>query len=239
MIKYTYYGDLLGIGKYYKLNKDIAKEKLNEFYNNSFYHLKTLCSKRETTVEMFSDSIVITGIDVFDALRGLNELYIECLKDDLFLRGAIVSGKLEFESRRTIDEFSKKLPIDDALARAVGLEKLHKGSRLIVENDLARKIFSKRPEWLTHDGYYRYPVGNLENEEILRKICPTPDNEHYEMLYYWSLQPNYDWPTEEFEIAKRNLQKVMVMYADEVKLHYKETIRLIRRCEHRYNDIKK
>jgi len=237
MIEYTYYGDLLGIGKYYRLNKDVARDKLSGFYNNAFHYFKQLCYDRRARVEMYSDSIVITGDDVFDALEIMNDLYIDCLKDGLFLRGAVVKGKLRYESRFTIDDFDKRLPVEDMLARAVGLEKLYKGSRLIVENELARDIFSNRPEWLTHEGYYKNPRCNSREEEILRKVCPTPDNEHYEMLYYWSLQPGAQWSKEEFEFIKNYLKKVMVMYSDELKLHYRETIELIRRCEHRYNDL--
>ena len=52
---FTYWGDLLGISGYYRLNPDVAKARLNDFYNTTFYRLSGYCeSHPEVKVLMFS-----------------------------------------------------------------------------------------------------------------------------------------------------------------------------------------
>jgi len=236
MIEYTFYGDLLGMGSYYQLNTTIAKQKLNYFYNCSHRHLAELRRIDPTSeITLFSDSIIVTGENLFEALSRLNNLYCTLLSNDLLLRGAIVKGRLTFETRITIDEnFQKNLPINDTLARAVGLEKMLKGSRLIVEKELVTSLFSHCEEWLTLGGYQQNIHKNPENSQILRKICPTPNNLHYEMLYRQS-DENY---SEETSRIKKSLTHIMRMSDDELKKHYSETLALIQRSEERERLLK-
>ena len=125
---FTYYGDLLGISGYYKLGGEIAKERLNNFCNTCFFSLSDYCRANPSAqVTMFSDSILFTGDNAEEGLEELQRMYIKLLHKGLLLRGAIVSGKLNFENRLTLDNFQKMLPKDDTLARAVGLESTKKG----------------------------------------------------------------------------------------------------------------
>ena len=46
----TYWGNLLGMSGYYKLNPDVAKAKLNDFYNRTFYSLEAYCKSHPELV---------------------------------------------------------------------------------------------------------------------------------------------------------------------------------------------
>ena len=59
------------------------------------------------------------------------------------LRGAIVDKALEMDPRLTLDNFTKQLPKNDTLARAVSLEKTQKGARLLEAANLLR-LFLKQ-----------------------------------------------------------------------------------------------
>lgn len=189
--KYTYYGDLLGISGYYKLNSKIAYEKLNEFYNTTYSELSEYVNSREDTkVIMYSDSLLVYGDDAIGMLEKLHILYANLICKGLLLRGAMVNGRLEFEPRITIENFEKRLPNDDTIARAVGLESTHKGARLLIENNLAVNLLVNHQQWLTSEGYIRNVCQNHRTKDILRRICPTPNNSTYELLYFWICSNN-------------------------------------------------
>lgn len=225
---YTFYGDLLGIGSYYTLNPKIALEKLNDFYNETFDTLRALQQNDlNCQIEMFSDSLFIIGDDVWEALEGLGDLYSNLLKKDLMLRGGIVSGKLSYQPRLVRENFQKRLPEDDTLARAAGLEKIYKGSRLILEKKLANTLFEEYPSWSTNEGYVASCMNTPEHGEILKRICPTPDNLNYEFLYYWF--PAVE--NREFTYTKEKLSNLSEMTGSEAKIHFTETIELLNRTE--------
>jgi len=221
---FTYYGDLLGISSFYRLGPKVAHSKLDRFYAIS---LSTLV---QFNVEMFSDSIFIVGDDAVAGLRELMNLYSCLLGENLLLRGAVVMGRLSFGPRFTRENFEKRLPDDDKLARATGLERSYKGARLLVENALVETLFSSCQEWMTHEGYLRTIASSPENEDVLKRICSTPNNSNYEMLYYWKENMSH----EGYSRKTKELKHISMMYNDQLRLHYTETINLIHRSEERH-----
>jgi hypothetical protein len=236
MINYTFYGDLLGVGNYYRLGSKIAEEKLDRFYNLTNENLAEMRQiDYSCRIDLFSDSLFITGDDVFDAIKRLSNLYSSLLSESLLLRGAIVKGRLNFQNRITIDEhFRKNLPTDDTLARAAGLEKSYKGARLIIETALAKEIFVDCPKWRTHEDYVKNKNLSPPHAEILRLISPTPDNRNFELLYPLPLD-NF---RQELTGIKKTLTYVMKMSDDDLKKHYSETLDLINRSELKYKLVK-
>lgn len=237
-MNYTFYGDLLGVSSYYKLGTDIAYSKLNLYYNITFKTLETYCqNNQDVQVLMFSDSMFMWGNDAFEALRQLHRVYRKLLAHFLFLRGAMVARKLEIDPRFTLSNFKKTLPKDDTLARAVGLEASHKGARLIIENDLARRLFQDNDQWLTHDGYIGGVSLHPQNEDVLRRICPTPENDTYEFLYLWppDLLPleGPEEPGLAHYSIKSDLEETGRMLSKGLQEHYKATIQLLKRCKQR------
>jgi hypothetical protein len=237
---YTYYGDLLGISGYYNLDSNIAKNKLNEFYNTTFFSLSNYCmSNKKVKVNMYSDSIFIWGDEPIGILKELQKVYIKLFFKGLLLRGAIVKGKLKYDPRLELSNFEKRLPEDNTLARAVGLEKSQKGARLIIENRLAKELLNHKQEWLTIEGYIKeIPKSNnphMDYDNILRRISPTPDYKSYELLYFWAcsnFKANVDL---NYENMRKELNEISKMLNEKLSEHYMETIKLLNRCERRQN----
>jgi len=235
-MSFTYYGDLLGISGYYRLNPGVAKTKLNDFYSTTFNCLSDYCrSHPEVQVFMFSDSLLIYGDDARSVLEELHKVYLRLIHKGILLRGGMVHGKLEFEPRFTLDNYEKRLPKDDTLARAVGLESTKKGARLLLECELVSELLANHPDWLTHEGYVRN-VGAYANIEpidsILRRIAPTPEQDHYECLYFW---PCPQVQTNETHYADKisELKAIQEALKQNIAEHYKETIALLKRCRKR------
>jgi hypothetical protein len=229
---FTFFGDLLGFSSYYRLGADIAYRKLDGFYNAAMQCLEDFCRRApEVRVTLFSDSVFLVGDDPRDALPELSALYSRLLEDGLLMRGAIVSGKLAFDPRIAVGNFEAKLPSNDTLARAVGLEKTQKGARLLIEGRLAHRLFRSRPDWATHGGYIRgRQQPPPKHADILRRICPTPDNTTFEYLYYWTATRDlHDYRRKIEELAE-----VAKMQSDELSIQYRSTIDLLRRCEARH-----
>ena len=227
-MRYTFYGDLLGIGAAYKLGPRTAYEKLNTFYNETFTTLDTFCDIPGNEVEMFSDSLFIKGDHAATAIADIALVFSNLLRKGLLLRGAIVSGKLNFDTRLTKPNFKKRLPDDDTLARAAGLEKMQKGARFLVETQLANELLSTVPDWQTHEGYLRSIHSTAADS--LRRICPTPDSMSFEYLYYWSTGV----AIEEYATRTRDLKDIMAMCDKASREHYGETIALLERSRHRH-----
>jgi hypothetical protein len=240
IIPYTFYGDLLGISSYYRLNQKIAFEKLNLFYNESYDCLAHLMKYDGTTkVDLISDSIVITGEKIWNAIKAIDQLYFNLISNQMLLRGAIVKGKLEFQTRLSLEQFSKKLPVNDVLARATSLEKSYKGARFIIENTLVSDLFINCPEWRSNEGFFANHHLKPENRETLQKINPTTDNSNYEMLYLWPIDDNNKTPnnvenSQLFNKTVEYLNYSKKMSNDDLKPHYIETIELIKRCETKF-----
>jgi len=231
MIPFTYYGDLLGIGCYYKLSPKVAQDKLHEFYNETFHTIRNHVPQNDQNrIEMFSDSLFVVGTDAVEGLRWLGLLYGNLIRKDLLLRGGMVEGMLSFEPRVTIVTFEKRLPKDDTLAKAAGLEKSQKGSRLLIENALVERLMETRPEWLTNEGYIRTKMNNSADDDVLRRIAPTPDSQGYEYLYYWS----EGIQRAEFKERSKHLTKLASLQDSPGKEQVQETAKLIERCEARF-----
>lgn len=227
-MQYTFYGDLLGIGAAYKLGPRTAYDKLNAFYNVTFHTLDAFCDNPGNEVEMFSDSLFIKGDDAVSAIADIALVFSNLLRKGLLLRGAIVSGKLRFDTRLTKPNFAKRLPDDDTLARAAGLEKMQKGARFLVEPQLANELLSAVPDWQTHEGYLRSIRSTAD--ESLRRICPTPDSMAFEYLYYWSTGIEI----EEYVTRTKDLKDIMAMCDSASREHYRETISMLERSRHRH-----
>jgi hypothetical protein len=236
-MKFTYWGDLLGFSGYYGLNLNVAKTKLNDFYNTAFGILSERCrSNSQLEVIMFSDCILIYGEDVLSILSELGKLYLNLINKGLLLRGGMVKGKLRFEPRYTIKNFTKQLPDDDTLARAVGLANTKKGARLLLERELAAELLEEYPDWLTNEGYIMNAyVGSVDDatKDILRKIAPTPEQDFYEYLYFGEHEQNTEQLNFNYHPKIKDLEAIRDMLSDNIAEHYKETIALLRRCKKR------
>lgn len=147
----------------------------------------------------------------------------------------MVKGKLEFEPRLELKNFEKRLPKDDTLARAVGLEKSKKGARLLIEPCLANKLLADCPNWLASDGYVRerYPTQSIRQDSILRRIAPCPEQDCYECLYWWICDDTLSHHGVDYKAKGEELKAIRAMLADDLVEHYDETISLLQRCKAR------
>ncbi len=235
---FTFYGDLLGISSNYNLDEKLAYDKLSKFYSISFENLKGYCEAYpDSKIFMFSDSILFYGNDTISAIKKLHTLYLSLLNSNLLLRGAIVKGKLDFEPRFEMNNFKKNLPINGTLARAVSLENMYKGSRLIIDIELAKDLLIDIPEWLTQEGFYSKREPELLNSDLLMRISTTPDNSAYEYLYFW--QSHNQTFSLDHKLKKIELEEISKMMNPRISLHYKETIALMKRSQSRERFIKK
>lgn len=225
-IPFTYYGDLLGVSNYYRIDADQAYQKLNFFYNETYRTLRELSNKPgyDLRVYLFSDSIFITGNLLGSTLQHLSYLYSILFQNNLLLRGAVVHGLLNFDPRIELQNMVKQLPDSDVLFRAVELEKRNKGARLVMEKKLAQIMLPKK--WHTTEGYIQNIVDkNISIDSILRKIRLTPTWGAYEFL--WPLTDIEEFQDKQVKfyykdyIKKINLLKRIV--PKEASLNIKET----------------
>jgi hypothetical protein len=237
-MNFTYYGDLLGISGLYKLSPEIAYEKLNLFYNMTFASIDAQWQNRSgSKITMFSDSVLMWGNDAQGALRQLASLYTKLLAEGLLLRGAIVKDKLTFDPRLERRHFEKRLPTDNTLARAVGLESTHKGARLLIESPLANALLRSVPQWATAHGYITGPRPRnpqIPHDSVLRRIAPTPEGYCYELLYFWDFCAEANEMDVDYKANREQLEEVHKMLKEDVGIHYKETVSLLKRCEARH-----
>jgi hypothetical protein len=236
---YTFYGDLLGVGGLYGLSPKVAAEKLNEFYNTVFLNLDEAWQRRtRAQVMMFSDSFFMwSDSDEEGALTQLGWLYLKLLHKGLLLRGSIVDGTLRFEPRLERRNFEKRLPRDDTLARALVLEKSHKGARLLIESRLAVRMLRRNVSWQSADGYIREPRPrnpHVPYESSLRRISPTPEGGCYEYLHFWAPERQLNHDRTDYAATRRELRAIGKMLSDTAGMHYRETVRLLGRCQSRH-----
>ena len=138
---------------------------------------------------------------------------------------------------------------DDSLARAVGLESTKKGARLLIEPQLAENMLAEYPEWLTHEGYIntqghsnipnRNHYTGVSYESVLRRIAPTPEQDSYECLYFWTCHRSLGHDDIDYEVKIDDLDEIKGMLGENIANHYGETIALLRRCNKRQNFTKK
>ncbi len=240
---FTYYGDLLGVSSFYRLSPEIAYRRINDFYDTTFNTLSNFLDEHKDSINvvMFSDSILMWGNDARGALIELHRLYNQLLTKGLYLRGAMVDGKLLNDPRFELKNYKNSLlPSNDTLARAVGLEKTQKGARFLIENKLAQKILSDHyTDWLLNEGYIQNPgKPSSSMADPLRRIAPTPDCIAYEFLYFWSCLPNIERTPADYSLMRKQLESASKMTSRVFAEHYEETLELITRCEERQNFTK-
>jgi hypothetical protein len=205
-IPFTYYGDLLGVSSYYRIDPDTAYQKLSFFYNETFQVFRQLeqTPGYDLKLFLFSDSIFITGTILGSTLKHLGYLYSILFQNNLLLRGAIVHGLLTFDPRLELENMVKQLPEGDVLFRAVELEKRNKGARLVVEKRLAHMILPN--DWFTIEGYIQNRVNpDIPKDSVRRKVRTTPTWGAYEYL----------WPL--IDINEFNGRQVKFYYSDYTK----------------------
>lgn len=239
-MEFTYYGDLLGVSSFYRLSPEIAYRRINDFYDTTFASLSEFLDKHQDRINvvMFSDSILMWGDDAQGAMVELHRLYNQLLTKGLYLRGAMVDGKLLNDPRFELKNFKKSLlPSNDTLARAVGLEKTQKGARFLIENKLAQKMLKDHySDWLLNEGYIQNPdKPQSALTDPLRRIAPTPDCIAYEFLYFWSCPPSKERTPADYSLMRKQLDSASKMTSRVFAEHYKETLELIKRCEERQN----
>jgi hypothetical protein len=233
MIGFTFYADLLGMSGYYRLSPKVAYRKLNKFYNTTFSSFRDYCQANPNIhIEMFSDSLLIWGNDAEQVLNKVHDLYLALTEKSLLLRGAIVKGTLMIDPRLTLDNFQKFLPENDMLPRAVGLENTQKGARLLIENTLVEELLSNHLDWMTNEGYLNNIEPIISVNSILRRISPTPDNQSYELLYFWGSSNNFSPGYYDQKI--KELKEVSAYLKDSIAVHYEETIALLNRSKLRH-----
>jgi len=231
-MKFTYYGDLLGVSGYYKLSSKVAYDKLNLFYNTVFSCMREYCHQhQQVSIQMFSDSLLIWGDESEEILIKLQEVYLRLINKGLLLRGSIVEGKLQESPRLTVDNFNKFLPKTDHLARAVGLESTQKGARLLIEPRLAEVLLRDNYEWMTHEGYINDCINGVPISSIKRRISPTPDNQSFELLYFWATPGEFKSEEIEYSKIKNNLKSISQFLQEDISMHYRETLNLLKRSE--------
>ena len=217
---FTYFGDLLGMAAAYRLSAKAAYRTLDTFYNEAFHRLSLLCGERSTQVTMFSDSLLVWGDTFKEALPILGEVRDTLLAKGILLRGGMVSGRLEFEPRYTMENFRKMLPRDDVLARAVGLHATQKGARLLIESSLVEELLQDHPWWLVPEGQLFEAPDDTPPAGIARRIVPTRDRRSYELLVG-------------ADVARRDLGRSMKRLrqytSNEHWDHWRETIALLER----------
>jgi hypothetical protein len=220
---FTYFGDLVGIKSLYATSPKQAYERLNEYYNTAFYGLTSYYDNHpDRKVEMYSDSIVVTGDSPELFIENLACVYVTLHGHGLFLRGGLVPGRLEWDVRIQADNYRKNLPKSDVLAQAVSLEQKVKGSRFIVHNEIAHQLLSCCPEWITLDGYARTPKIGDPDLRLQRSLIPLPDGSAYEVLYPVVAS------TEHANIERRisELNYMIAALPQEISVHHTETKRL-------------
>lgn len=237
--EFTYCGDLVGVSTLYANAPEEAYTLLSQFYNTAFralekYQLDGTGNVRiGRNIYMFSDSLIVTGDDTESFVKCMCDVYMSLLNASMLLRGGMVSGRLEFDPRRTRENFEKNLPRTERLAKASALEKSVKGARFVVEPELAASLIHPHRHWMTQQGY----LGDLFNGrtfELQRSISPLPTGGGFEILYPVFLNVPYDngvgpLRTDD-DLLRRNITRVdylITASSPEAAVHYKETKRLL------------
>jgi hypothetical protein len=233
MSYFTFYADLIGISSAYAASPEQAYLKLHEYYNDVFYGLTAYyADKPDRKVEMYSDSLVVTGDDPVEFLESISPVYMKLLSKGLLLRGGIVSGKLAFDIRMEAKNFPKKLPDSDILARCVALERKTKGARLVIEGSIALQILDNCPDWATLDGYASNPRRGVVGFVTQRSIIPLSDGTAFELLYPLLAG-------EDPQLIGRRIEEMDYMIAalpTAILIHYAETKRLLEHSQRRFAD---
>jgi hypothetical protein len=235
MSDFTFYADLVGISSLYATSPHQAYEKLNEYYNEVFIGLDAYYrGSASRKVEMYSDSLVVSGDDLDEFLLTLAPLYMKLLSKGLMPRGGIAAGRLNFDMRITTENFRKNLPDSDVLARCVALERKVKGARIVIESGLAKPYFGQCQEWVTLHGYVSDPKRGDRDLVVQRSIVPLPDGSAFEILY-----PVIAAEEEiHIETRKSELDYMIGALPKDISVHHYETKRLLEHSQRRLKDQK-
>ena len=218
--EFTFFGDLVGISSLYAATPKGAYHSLNEYYNTVFYGLDAYYNGYPTRkVEMYSDSLMVTGDDPASFVETMAPVYANLLSQGLLLRGGMAVGLLEFDLRITQENFAKALPKTDVLARAASLEKRVKGSRFLLDSTLANHLMARRPNWLSLAGYARAPMLGDDQWVLQRSLAPLADGSAWEVLFPLLAH------LEEEIITKRQseLDYLAVAAGKDVAVHFADT----------------
>lgn len=232
MSDFTFYADLVGISSLYATSPHQAYKKLSEYYTEVFIGLepyyRVSASRR---VEMYSDSLVVSGDNLRDFLVALAPLYMQLLSKGLMPRGGIAAGRLNFDMRITTENFRQNLPDSDVLARCVGLERKVKGARIVIESGLVNPYFNQCQEWVTLHGYLSDPKLGNRDFVLQRSIVPLPDGSAFEILY-----PIIGAAGDFLESRKSELDYMIGALPKEMSAHHYETKRLLEHSQRRLKD---
>ena len=102
---------------------------------------------------------------------------------------------------------------------------------------------SDYPEWLTHEGYIntqgrsafinRNHYIRVPYDNILRRIAPTPEQDAYECLYFWVCHSSLGHHDVDYQVKIEELEEIKGMLREDIAIHYRDTIDLLRRCNKR------
>lgn len=234
--EFTYCGDLVGTSSIYASAPGEAYSFLNKFYNTVFDLLGTYDQgNANRKVYMFSDSLIVTGDDWTAFVTAICRVYVALLQSSLMLRGGIATGRLEFDPRKTRENFQKMLPQDDTLARANALEKSVKGARLVVEARIAHQLIGPMQEWLTLQGYIMNPTAPGATA-LQRSIVPLGATGSFEILY-----PVHEAATvdeAQLRAITRRLDYLAHASPHDALVHYRETLGLIKHSQERRSHVR-
>jgi hypothetical protein len=230
---FTFYADLVGISALYAASPTHAYEKLNEYYNTVFYGLSAYYDGVATRkVEMYSDSLVVSGDDPQLFLSTMAPVYMTLLSKGLLLRGGMVRGRLGFDVRITTQNFQKSLPDSDVIARCVALERKVKGARFLVSSDIAESFFQTIRTWLTLQGYAADRRPGISELLLQRALVPLADGTAYELLFPVLALTEAD--TIKRRVEEMNYQ--IKQLPRDVSAHHSDTKTLLLHSEERLKD---
>jgi hypothetical protein len=213
-VPYVYYGDLLGISTAYECGLDKAKSKLHRFYDEAFHCFSKIKTQDAScNIELFSDSILVSGVDVISFIECMADFYNTLLSYNIMLRGGVVEGIIEYEPKLSCNKSSNRILTQDVLFRASVLQKKCKGARFIIEE----KLLNKNEEIGTHFFNTKNKVSgiNKSGKNIFEILYPIISG------------------VESCIINKRigALKEMLASQTDEtVKKHFSETILLLQKC---------
>lgn len=230
---FTFYADLVGISALYAASPTHAYEKLNEYYNTVFHGLSAYYSGTTTRkVEMYSDSLVVSGDDPQLFISTMAPVYMTLLSKGLLLRGGMVLGHLDFDVRITTQNFQKSLPDSDVLARCVALERKVKGARFLLSTDIAEPFFHIIRKWLTLQGYAADRRPGISELLLQRSLVPLADGTAYELLF--PVLALSDAETIKRRVEEMNYQ--IKQLPRDISTHHSDTKTLLLHSEERLKD---
>lgn len=191
-IPYFLFFDILGFSILSIENSEVATNRLKKVYN-----IVNECIANENHHKIiFSDSVFVWGKDLHDDFNNIKLMWRKFFNDDCLVRGAIVQCEYRAENgnyTKNEDKGFISFEFKEEVAKAAGLEKDGiKGPRIIVQNELAKKLIDKA--WLD-DIEFRNSLSDMMNKWDPRKderqdfyISQVPENSNYEINWMFDLK---------------------------------------------------